>query len=78
VLAHALVTAVRRRRRDLAIPKTIGMRKAQLLTVVSWQATALTIAALTAGIPLGILAVRKAAANGALCSRRARMRPVRC
>ena len=34
------------------------MRKAQLLTVVSWQAMALTAAALIAGIPLGILAGR--------------------
>jgi ABC-type antimicrobial peptide transport system permease subunit len=57
-LAHVLVTAVRRRRRDLAILKIIGMRRAQLLTVVSWQAAALTLAALIAGIPLGILAGR--------------------
>jgi ABC-type lipoprotein release transport system permease subunit len=53
-----LVTAVRRRRRDLAILKIIGMRKAQLLTVVSWQAAALTLAALIAGIPLGIFVGR--------------------
>jgi ABC-type antimicrobial peptide transport system permease subunit len=57
-LAHVLVTAVRRRRRDLAILKIIGMRRAQLLTVVSWQAAALTAAALILGIPLGILAGR--------------------
>jgi ABC-type antimicrobial peptide transport system permease subunit len=57
-LAHVLITAVRRRRRDLAVLKIIGMRRAQLLTVVSWQAAALTIAALIAGIPLGILAGR--------------------
>jgi hypothetical protein len=57
-LAHVLVTTVRRRRRDLAILKIIGLRKAQLLTVVSWQAAALTVAALIAGIPLGILAGR--------------------
>ena len=57
-LAHVLVTGVRRRRRDLVILKIIGMRKAQLLTVVSWQAAALTVAALIVGIPLGILAGR--------------------
>jgi hypothetical protein len=57
-LAHVLVTTVRCRRRDLAILKIIGLRKAQLLTVVSWQAAALTVAALIAGIPLGILAGR--------------------
>ena len=53
-----LVTGVRRRRRDLAILKIIGMRKAQLLTVVGWQAAALTVAALIVGIPVGILAGR--------------------
>jgi ABC-type antimicrobial peptide transport system permease subunit len=57
-LAHVLVTGVRRRRRDLAILKIIGMRKAQLLSVVCWQAVALTAAALIAGIPLGILVGR--------------------
>ncbi len=57
-LAHVLVTGVRRRRRDLAILKIVGMRKAQLLRVVSWQATALTSAALIVGIPLGIVAGR--------------------
>ena len=57
-LGHVLVTAVRRRRRDLAILKIVGMRKAQLLTVVSWQAAALTAVALIAGIPLGILVGR--------------------
>ena len=56
-LAHVLVTGVRRRRRDLAILKIVGMRKAQLLRVVSWQATALTSAA-PVGIPLGIVAGR--------------------
>ena len=53
-----LVTGVRCRRRDLAILQIIGMRKAQLLTVVCWQAAALTAAALIVGIPVGILAGR--------------------
>jgi len=57
-LAHVLVTTIRRRGRDLAILKIIGMRKAQLLAVVFWQAAALTVAALISGIPLGILAGR--------------------
>jgi putative ABC transport system permease protein len=57
-LAHVLVTVVRRRRRDLTILKIIGMRRAQLLAVVSWQAAALTAGALILGIPLGILAGR--------------------
>lgn len=57
-LAHVLVTGVRRRRRDLAILAAIGLRPAQLLRVVSWQAAALTAAALAVGIPLGLVAGR--------------------
>ena len=57
-LTHVLVTAVRRRRRDLVILKIIGMRRAQLLGVVSWQAAALTAGALMLGVPLGVLAGR--------------------
>jgi hypothetical protein len=57
-LVHVLVTGVRRRRRDLAILKILGMRKRQLLRVVSWQAAALTTVALAVGVPLGIVAGR--------------------
>ncbi len=57
-LAHVLVTGVRRRRRDLAILAAVGLRPAQLLSVVSWQAAALTAAALVVGIPLGLVAGR--------------------
>jgi len=57
-LVHVLVTGVRRRRRDLAILKILGMRRRQLLTVVSWQAAALTAVALAVGVPLGIVAGR--------------------
>ncbi|HYB86123.1 MAG TPA: FtsX-like permease family protein, partial [Streptosporangiaceae bacterium] len=57
-LAHVLLTGVRRRRRDLAVLKTLGLLRSQLLRVVSWQATALAAAALLAGLPLGLLAGR--------------------
>jgi hypothetical protein len=57
-LAHVLVTGVRRRRRDLAVLKTLGLLRPQLLRLVSWQATALAAAALLAGLPLGLLAGR--------------------
>ena len=57
-LAHVLLTGVRRRRRDLAVLKTLGLTRAQLLRVVSWQASALATAALLAGLPLGVLAGR--------------------
>lgn len=57
-LAHMLITGVRRRRRDLAVLKTLGLTRSQLLKVVSWQASALAAVALLAGLPLGALAGR--------------------
>ena len=57
-LAHVLLTGVRRRRRDLAVLKTLGLTRALLLRVVSWQASALAAAALVVGLPLGILVGR--------------------
>jgi hypothetical protein len=57
-LAHILMSAVRRRRRDLAVLKTIGFRRQQVQAAVAWQATAFTTAALVIGIPLGIAAGR--------------------
>ena len=67
-LAHVLLTSVRRRRRDLAMFKTLGLTRAQVLRLVAWQATALATAALLAGLPLGVIAGRAAwayFANGA-------------
>ena len=57
-LAHVLLTGVRRRRRDLAVLKTLGLLRSQLLRVVSWQATALAATALLVGPPVGLLAGR--------------------
>jgi FtsX-like permease family len=57
-LAHAPLTGVRRRRRDLAVLKTLGLRRSQVIRVVSWQASALAAAALVVGLPLGVLAGR--------------------
>jgi hypothetical protein len=59
-LAHVLLTGVRRRRRDLAVLKTLGLLRSQLLRVVSWQASALAAAALLVGLPVGLLAGRQA------------------
>jgi FtsX-like permease family len=53
-LAHALVTSVRRRRRDLAILKTLGFTRAQLVAVVAWQATTVAAIGLLVGLPLGL------------------------
>jgi hypothetical protein len=57
-LAHVLLTSVRRRRRDLAVLKTLGLARSQLLRVVAWEASAFAAAALLAGVPLGVLAGR--------------------
>lgn len=59
-LAHVLLTSVRRRRRDLAMLKTLGLTRPQILRVVAWQATALVAASLVVGLPLGVLAGRQA------------------
>ncbi len=57
-LAHVLLTGVRRRRRDLAVLKTLGLVRSQVLRVVSWQASALAATALAVGLPLGVAAGR--------------------
>ena len=57
-LAHVLLAGVRCRRRDLAMLKTLGLVRSQMLRVVSWEASALAAAALLVGLPLGVLAGR--------------------
>jgi MacB-like periplasmic core domain/FtsX-like permease family len=57
-LAHVLLTGLHRRRRELAVLKTLGLVRSQLLRVAAWQATALAAAALVIGLPLGVLAGR--------------------
>jgi len=53
-LAHLLVTSIRRRRRDLAVLKTLGFSSGQVRTTVAWQATTLGLVAAAIGIPVGI------------------------
>jgi FtsX-like permease family len=57
-LGHLLVTSVRRRRRDLAVLKTLGFVRGQVSATVAWQATTLTAVALLVGLPLGVAAGR--------------------
>jgi len=57
-LAHVLLTGVRRRRRDVAVLKTLGFTRSQVQGVVAWEATALAAAALLIGIPAGVIAGR--------------------
>jgi hypothetical protein len=53
-LAHALVTSVGRRRRDLAILKTLGFTRGQVVAAVAWQATTVAAIGLLVGLPLGL------------------------
>jgi ABC-type lipoprotein release transport system permease subunit len=53
-VTHALISSVRRRRRDLAILKTLGFLPRQLSATVAWQATAFATAAVLVGLPLGV------------------------
>jgi FtsX-like permease family len=59
-IVHLLLTAVRRRRRDFAILRVIGLTRGQVRAVVSWQAATLAGAALVIGIPAGVLLGRAA------------------
>jgi FtsX-like permease family len=53
-LAHTLVSSTRRRRRDLAILKTLGFTRRQVRHGVGWQATTIAGIALLIGLPAGI------------------------
>jgi hypothetical protein len=57
-LAHLLVTSIRRRRRDLAILKTLGFLRSQVSAAVAWQASVLVGLALLIGLPVGVAAGR--------------------
>jgi ABC-type antimicrobial peptide transport system permease subunit len=57
-LAHALLTGVRRRRRDLALLKTLGFTRRQVLGTVAWEASTFATGALLIGLPLGVVAGR--------------------
>lgn len=58
VLAHMVASSVRRRRRDLAILKSLGLGRRQLRAAVGWQATLMILAALAIGVPAGIMGGR--------------------
>ncbi len=52
-VGNALVVSIRRRRRDLAVLKTVGFVRRQVMGVVAWQATSIGLAALVIGLPVG-------------------------
>jgi hypothetical protein len=57
-LVHVLITSVRRRRKDLAILRTLGFKKRQVASAVAWQSVVLAVAALLVGVPAGVLVGR--------------------
>lgn len=59
-ITHLLITSVRRRRRDLAVLRTIGFTRAQVRSTVAWQAATLVTLALVIGVPVGIACGRLA------------------
>ncbi|MGD0810905.1 MAG: FtsX-like permease family protein [Acidimicrobiales bacterium] len=53
-LGFTLVASVRRRRRDLAVLKTLGFTNGQLAATIAWQATVAVGAGTVVGAPLGL------------------------
>jgi hypothetical protein len=54
-VGHAVVTAVRRRRSELALLKVLGFTRRQVRATVAWQATILGAVGLLVGIPIGVV-----------------------
>ena len=57
-LALTLMTSVRRRRRDLALLKTLGFTRRQLAATVASQASIVALLGAVVGVPVGIVAGR--------------------
>jgi hypothetical protein len=53
-----ITASVRRRRRELALLKTLGFTQVQLAACVAWQSTVAAAIGVLAGIPLGVVAGR--------------------
>jgi predicted lysophospholipase L1 biosynthesis ABC-type transport system permease subunit len=54
-LATTLVASVRRRRRDLAVLRTMGLGGRQLAGIVAWQSSVTVAIGTVIGVPLGIV-----------------------
>jgi hypothetical protein len=57
-LSLTLLASVRRRRRELALLKTLGFTRRQLAAVVAWQSTVAVVVGVVIGVPVGIVAGR--------------------
>jgi ABC-type antimicrobial peptide transport system permease subunit len=54
-LALTLIASVRRRRRELALLKTLGFVRRQLAAAVRWQSSIAVTIGVVIGVPVGIL-----------------------
>jgi ABC-type lipoprotein release transport system permease subunit len=57
-LTHALLMCVRRQRRELAVYKSLGFTRRQVIGAVTTEATLLGALALAIGVPLGLIVAR--------------------
>ncbi len=57
-LALTVLSSVRRRRRELALLKALGMTRRQVWGIIAWQTTLTLLIAVVVGLPLGIAAGR--------------------
>ena len=57
-LGLTLGASVRRRRRDIALLKTLGFTRRQLAVAVSWQSSVAAIVGIIVGVPVGIVVGR--------------------
>lgn len=53
-LALTVLASVRKRRRELALLKALGMTRGQVRAIITWQTTLTLLIALAIGVPLGI------------------------
>jgi ABC-type lipoprotein release transport system permease subunit len=62
-LALTVLAAVRQRRRQLAVLKTLGLSRRQVRAIVAWQASVILVIAAIVGVPAGVAAGRWAWAS---------------
>jgi ABC-type lipoprotein release transport system permease subunit len=57
-IVHAVVSTLRRRRRDLAVLRTLGLVDRQLSAVMRWEAWTFAAVGVVFGLPMGLVAGR--------------------
>ena len=59
-LVHIVMTTLRRRQRELATLRTLGLTPRQTVGCIVWQAVTVSAIGLVVGVPLGLIAGRYA------------------